>query len=112
MVASADDMQSQMGGGQPAADGAPPSGSPATQPTDKAGAKQMGAVKVQTALLLLQGALAHFDLRSEEGQAVLDVLKKLSLKFGQPGAQELVPAEIMQLARTAQTQGSAPAGAQ
>jgi len=111
MAASAEDMQQQMAG-SPAADGAPPSGSPAAQPTGQEGAKQMGAVKVQTALLLLQGALAHYDLRSEEGQAVLDVLKKLSLKFGQPGAQELVPAEIMQLAKTAQTQGSAPTGAQ
>lgn len=112
MAASAEDMQGQMGAQAPDAGGAPPSGSPAAQPTGKEGAKQMGAVKVQTALLLLQGALAHFDLRSEEGQAVLDVLKKLSLKFGQPGAQELVPAEIMQLAKTAQTQGSAPTGPQ
>jgi hypothetical protein len=48
---------------------------------------------------LLEQVLPSLGSESEEGQTVLDVLGKLSKKFGHTRAksQELVPAELMQL---------------
>lgn len=107
MAASPEAMR-QMAQTEQAGGPTAPAPSPATQPTGQEGSKQLGAIKVQTAMLMLQSALANFDLRTPEGQALLDVLKKLAMRFGQPAAQELVPAQIMQMAREAQTQGSVP----
>lgn len=88
----------------PAADGGSPAPSPVSQPSQNAGAEAAGRVSVQTALLLLHNAIPAFAPGSKEGMALLDVAKKLAIQFGSDAsAQQLAPAQIMQLVRSMQS---------
>jgi hypothetical protein len=88
----------QMPAGAPP-QGASPGGAPMSTPQPAAGEKQNAMVNVTLAMDLLEQTLPSLGSESEEGQAVLSVLSKLSAKFGHTRAksQELVPAELMQL---------------
>lgn len=69
----------------------------------------MASIGVQGAMKLLQNALPHFGAGSREGRALLDVLKKLALEFGEPmEANHLVPSEIQSLVRSVQQGQQAP----
>ena len=88
-------------GGQPPQEGAPsgPVSSPMSAPQPNEGEKQHAMAQVQMAIELLEQTLAKFGSDSDEGQAVLDVLKKLGSKFGdkKDKARGLIPSEIMNL---------------
>ena len=79
--------------------GAAPGGAPMSTPQPAAGDRQNAMVNVTLAMDLLEQTLPQLGSESEEGAAVLDVLAKLSKKFGasRQKSQELVPAELMQL---------------
>ena len=93
-------------GGEQAA-GPAQGGAPMTTPQPAAGEKQNAMVNVTLAMDLPEEVLPALGSESDEGQAVLDVLSKLSKKFGHTRAksQELVPAELMQLFQNLPQQG-------
>ncbi len=103
-----------VGGAEPPADpsmggemgGMPAGGAPMSTPEPARGDKQSAMVNVSIAMDLLEQALPALGSESEEGRVVLTCLANLSKKFGaqRPKAQELVPAELMQL------MGSMPGG--
>lgn len=78
-----------------------PQAAPMAQPTANEGARQIGLVSVQAAADALTQALSQLGSMSPEGQAVISALKALS-KFTGPAAQQLVPAQIMELSRAQQ----------
>jgi hypothetical protein len=88
--------------------------SPAAAPTPKAGNHLLAQVHVQTAMKVLQGALGLYpDSNSKEYKTLLEVMKKMVSTFGaQSEAQSLVPAEVLQMVRSVQQQGSAPVNPQ
>lgn len=69
------------------------------QPTPNDGAKQMGSVNVEGAMQMLEQALPSLGSNTPEGAAVLDALSKLSKHFNRGKSKELVPAQLMELAR-------------
>ena len=80
----------------------PPGGpvaAPMAQPTPNDGARQMGMVNVESAMQMLEQAIASLGSNTEEGKAVLEALTKLSKHFNRPQAAELVPAQVLELAR-------------
>ena len=88
---------------------APPMASPMTTPEPKAGNKEGARINVQMAMDLLQQSLPAFGSDSEEGKAILEIMKKLGSTFGAREAQtrELVPAEILQMISTLPQAGGA-----
>ena len=88
---------------------APPMASPMTTPEPKAGNKEGARINVQMAMDLLQQSLPAFGSDSEEGKAILEIMKKLGSAFGAREAQtrELVPAEILQMISTLPQAGGA-----
>ena len=88
----------------PGAPGAPPpgalpGGSPMSTPQPAQGDKQSAMVNVSIAMDLLEQTLPALGSESEEGAEILKVLSTLSKRFGhtRSKAQDLVPAELMQL---------------
>lgn len=69
------------------------------QPTPNDGAKQMAAVNVEGAMQMLEQALPGLGSNSEEGACVLKALSHLSKYFNRQKNAELVPAQLMELAR-------------
>lgn len=69
------------------------------QPTPNDGARQMGMVNVESAMQLLEQSLASLGSNTEEGKSVLEALTKLSKHFNRPQSQELIPAQVLELAR-------------
>lgn len=111
-----------MGGGQaqPPADGAPGAGSPngpvsapMSTPQPNEGEKQGAMAQVQMATDLLEQTLKAFGSETEEGQAILDALKKLGGKFGskKEKARGLIPSEIMNLVSSLPKGMAPPPGA-
>jgi len=88
---------------------APPMASPMSTPEPKAGNKEGARINVQMAMDLLQQSLPAFGSDSEEGKAILEIMKKLGSAFGAREAQtrELVPAEILQMISTLPQAGGA-----
>lgn len=70
-----------------------------TQPTPNEGGKQMAAVNVEGAMQMLEQAIPNLGSNTEEGKAVLEVLTKLSKYFNRQQSKELIPAQLMELAR-------------
>jgi len=103
------ELQKLMGGGQNPAPqspmlggGAPPNGpasAPMSTPQPNEGEKQGAMAQVQMATDLLEQTLKPFGSETEEGQVILEVLKKLGTKFGdkKEKARGLIPSEIMNL---------------
>lgn len=83
----------QQGGG-PAMGGA----APASQPQEAQGLKRVAATNVALAMKLLTQAISVYPPTSDEGKGVLKALTALSSKFGKAKDEELVPAQIMQMA--------------
>lgn len=88
---------------------APPMASPMTTPEPKSGNKEGARINVQMAMDLLQQSLPAFGSDSEEGKAILEIMKKMGSTFGMREAQtrELVPAEILQMIQTLPQAGGA-----
>lgn len=59
----------------------------------------MGMVNVESAMQMLEQAVAQLGSNTEEGKVVLEALTKLSKSFNRPQAEELVPAQVIELAR-------------
>ncbi len=59
----------------------------------------MSAVNVEGAMQMLEQALPGLGSNTPEGQAVLDALSKLSKHFNRGKSKELIPAQLMELAR-------------
>jgi hypothetical protein len=119
----ANQQQPQVGAPSPVPPPPGPAGAPMAQPTPNDGARQMGMVQVETAMQMLEKALPVLGSNTPEGQAALKALSTLSSKFQRQQAQELVPAQIAELARSQQQSplaqlmqqpgaGGAPQGAQ
>ena len=85
-----------------------PAAAPMSQPSPNEGERQMGMVNVESAMQMLEQAIAELGSNTEEGKAVLEALTKLSKHFNRPQAAELVPAQVMELARK---QRQSPLGA-
>lgn len=89
------------------------------QPSENDGAKQMGMVQVETAMQLLEQALAQIGSTSPEGASVLKAMSALSKHFNRSKSKDLVPAQIAEMARSQQQSpigqmiggGGAPQGA-
>jgi len=62
----------------------------------------MGMVNVESAMQLLNQALAHLGSTSPEGAAVLRAMGTLSKHFSNPKAKELIPAQLMELMQAQQ----------
>ena len=88
---------------------APPMSAPMSTPEPKAGNKEGARINVQMAMDLLQQSLPAFGSDSEEGKAILEIMKKMGSAFGMREAQtrELVPAEILQMIQTLPQAGGA-----
>lgn len=69
------------------------------QPSPDEGNMQMGMVQVESAMQLLEQALPALGSTSEEGAVVLKAMSLLAKVFNRPQAQELIPAQIAELAR-------------
>jgi hypothetical protein len=72
----------------------------------------MAMVRVETAMQMLQLAMAELPLKSPEHSTVLDALSKLSKSFNRPKSQDMVPAQIQEMARSQQQSGVAQMMAQ
>jgi hypothetical protein len=72
------------------------------QPTPNDGARQMGLVQVETAMSMLEQALPSLGSNTPEGEAALKALSVLSRAVNRQKSQDLVPAQIAELARTQQ----------
>lgn len=59
----------------------------------------MGMVQVESAMQMLEQALPSLGSTTPEGAAVLKAMTALAKVFNRPEAQELVPAQIAELAR-------------
>lgn len=59
----------------------------------------MGMVNVESAMQMLEQSLASLGSNTEEGKAVLEALSKLAKNFNRPKSQDLVPAQVLELAR-------------
>lgn len=97
-----------------------PQGSPMAQPTPNDGERQMGMVQAETAMQMLEQAIPLLRSNTPEGSAAVDALKLLSKALGaRQQSQQLVPAQIAEMARAQQQtpiaqlmaggQGGAPA---
>ena len=86
-----------------------PMPSPMSTPEPQAGNMEQARLNVMMALDMLQNALQTFGMQSEEGQALSDVVSKITSKFGARESQtrELMPAEIMNLISTLPQAGGA-----
>ena len=103
-----------------------PAAAPMAHPTPNEGGKQMGAVTVESAMQMLEQALPSVGSNTPEGGAILDALSKLSKHFNRQKSKDLVPAQLMELARAQKSsplagmiqgggmggQGTPPPGAQ
>lgn len=88
------------------------------QPTPNDGARQMGFVQVETAMQMLEQALPTLGSNTPEGEACLKALQALSRVINRQKSQDLVPAQIQEMARAQQQSpiaqlmgGGAPAAA-
>lgn len=80
-----------------------PNEAPISQPQQPLGDEVVGSVNVHIAMEVLENTLPKFGSTSEKGQAILEVLRRLSKTFGGTDAQmkQLAPAEIEQLLHAA-----------
>lgn len=88
------------------------------QPTPNDGARMQAMVEVETAMQMLEQALPKLGSNTPEGEACLKALGFLSRVYKRQQSQELVPAQIAELARAQQQTplqqmmgGAAPQGA-
>jgi hypothetical protein len=79
--------------------GSAPVSAPMSTPEPKQGEKQNAMINISLAQDLLEQTLPAIGSETEEGAVILDVLSKLSKKFGAAArkSKELVPAELMQM---------------
>ena len=109
--------QDTQGAPSPMAPPPGPNGAPMTQPSPNDGARQMGMVQVETALQMLEQALPQLGSNTPEGEACLKAMGILAKVYNRTKSQDLVPAQIQELARAQQQtpiqqmMGGAPAPA-
>ena len=97
------------GGIPPEAAPTGPQGSPMTQPTPNAGANQMAAVQVESAMSVLMQALGATGPTTKEGKIIIQALGVLSKAFNDPKTEDLVPAQMMEMMRAQAPSGLAQA---
>lgn len=107
MALSPEMMALQQGQQPPQAAAAPapapspstPASAPMSTPQANEGEMQAARAEVQIASKVLDSALMKFGSDTEEGRVILEVLTKISRKFGreQDKSASLIPAEIMNL---------------
>lgn len=97
--------------GQPGVGG--PSASPMMTPQKPEGKIAAGKVKVQVAIHALQLAMQDVGISTDDGQAILEALSKLTKKFGkhEEESKSLMPAELMQVMQQKAGPGAPPPGA-
>lgn len=78
-----------------------PQAAPMSQPTQNKGNAMMGKAQVESAMQLLEHALAQLGTTTPEGGAVIRALSALARHFARPEAAELVPSQIMMQAQAA-----------
>ena len=76
-----------------------------SQPSENSGAKQIGMVQVETAQQMLERALPSLGMNTPEHAAVTKALALLSKHFERAKSEQLVPAQIAEMARA---QGGSP----
>lgn len=69
------------------------------QPSANDGARQIGMVQVETAQQMLERALPSLGMNSPEHAAVTKALALLSKHFQRQKSEELVPAQIAEMAK-------------
>src|SRR5512135_354746 len=94
------------GGGPPGAPPSPsvppgPQAAPMAQPSANRGNAMMGKAQVESAMQILEQALAQLGTSSPEGSAVIKALSALARSFSRPEGKELVPSQIMHMAQAA-----------
>ena len=79
--------------------GKPPVAAPMNSPQPKAGEKQNALINVSLAMDLIEQALGPIGSETEEGGTLIDVLSKLSKRFGEGRnkSKELAPAQLIQM---------------
>ena len=76
-----------------------------SQPSPNDGARQIGMVRVETAQQMLEQALPALGMNTPEHAAVTKALSLLSKHFQRAKSEQLVPAQIAEMARA---QGGSP----
>lgn len=79
-----------------------PQAAPMAQPSPNEGDAQIGRVNVESAMTMLEQAVPVLGSNTPEGAAVLKALTLLSKIFARQEAQQLVPAQVMELMRAQQ----------
>lgn len=72
------------------------------QPTENAGALQQAAAEVESAMQVLTQAMSRLPVAGPEWEAVNKALGLLAKPFARQQAQDLVPAQILQMAQAQQ----------
>lgn len=94
--ATAGGAEGQPGGAPP---GQSPAAAPMSSPQDKRGVKTAAHTNVHIAANMLEQALPAFGSESPEGMKVLQALKILGSLIGKKDSSDLVPAEVLQMAK-------------
>lgn len=91
-----------------------PGGGPMSTPGPKEGEIQKARVNISMVFQLLEQSLPAFGSQSEEGKSVLQALSTLTKKFGKDRqkADQLIPAELMQLVQSVPGMGGGTPAAQ
>ncbi len=79
---------------------ASPSASPMSDPQQKEGLKAAAQVNVHIAMNMLEEALPVFGSESKEGQKIMRALQSLGTLAAKRDSGDLVPAEVLQMARS------------
>jgi hypothetical protein len=91
-----------------------PGGGPMSTPGPKEGEIQKARVNISMVFQLLEQSLPAFGSQSEEGKSVLQALSTLTKRFGKDRqkADQLIPAELMQLVQSVPGMGGGTPAAQ
>src|ERR1700679_3505675 len=89
--------------------GAPPAAAGMPTPQKKAGLIAAAGANIHIAMNMLEQALPVFGSETKQGKGILKVLSMLSAEFGQNMDKELVPSQIMQMARQEPSMGGGSA---
>lgn len=89
-----------------------PSAAPMLTPQPQEGKKQAGKVKMMVIAHALQLAAADFGVMSPDGSFALELLQKITKKYGksEDDTKQLMPAELAQVFQQAAGPGAPPGG--
>lgn len=90
--------------------GLPPQGQPGAQENVPLGAQVNGTRRIQLAIKLIETTVPMFGSGTEEGKIVMDVLNKLSRKFGADGTRGQDPMDAVMRRQLLAQRAQPPAG--